>query len=81
MGTPSLTLAQGLGALVLYEGCLGKATVAMNLFDRLYDAYERLNLDDWPYEPVPAEATGSGRANRVIQALSWIHWGFYIFEW
>ncbi|XPS79748.1 hypothetical protein M3J09_011720 [Ascochyta lentis] len=75
----SLPVAQGLAALYVYEGNFGKLSKLLLYGDRFYRAYEKIEWDQWTY--LNAEMTDSMRHVRVQQGLSWIHWGFYIYEW
>ncbi|KAL2139972.1 hypothetical protein VTI28DRAFT_4449 [Corynascus sepedonium] len=77
--TPSLPLVQGLAALVVYEACLGNLSTTLDYMNRFYESYRKLDMDlcngKWQTDIL------GPRRDKISQALSYIHWGFYIYEW
>lgn len=75
---PSLPVTQGLIMLYYYEANFGNLALTMNYISQHYEEYKRLNLAEMSRAREPAAA--GTREDRITQALSWIHWGFYIQE-
>ncbi|KAF5023005.1 hypothetical protein F66182_4963 [Fusarium sp. NRRL 66182] len=75
---PSIPLLQGLYALFVYEGVIGKGTKSVNYFLRSMDVYRELN-EAWIMQP--PQSTDDARLERERQAISWCLWGFYCCEW
>ncbi|PHH66131.1 hypothetical protein CDD81_194 [Ophiocordyceps australis] len=71
----SLPVAQGMALMAIYEGEFGSVPTFMDYINSYCAYYEKLHLDH--------ELRCSDRASdeRVHQAISWISWGFYVFEW
>ncbi|PHH83235.1 hypothetical protein CDD82_2846 [Ophiocordyceps australis] len=71
----SLPFAQGMALFSMYEGEFGSIPSFMDYMDKYCDYYNNLGL----YQ----QLRRSDRAfdDPVLQAISWISWGFYIFEW
>lgn len=77
-GSQSLTVVQGLTAMLGYEGCLGSVATTLDYMKRFFASYAMLKLDHspnpWQCEQQTPE--NNPRSERVAQALSNIHWGF-----
>ncbi|RYC78714.1 hypothetical protein BFJ63_vAg18411, partial [Fusarium oxysporum f. sp. narcissi] len=77
--SPSLPVAQGLALMYVYEGALGGGGTALSYHSRMQARYLTLRLDSVPRS---ADAAIAGvRQRREAHALSWISWGFYIWDW
>ncbi|KAF1354248.1 hypothetical protein EJ07DRAFT_158643 [Lizonia empirigonia] len=76
--SPSLPVAQGLAALYIYQGNMGKLPKLLRCGDSLYRAYEKLPWHTWLYRG--NDSTNSVQKAKVEQGLSWIQWGFYVWE-
>lgn len=76
---PSLTALQGLTALVVYDGCLGELQTTLGNIDRFYNIYNLIDQELQDRQWLPT-VPGS-REDKVAHALSYIHWGFYVYEW
>ncbi|KAG7424683.1 Nitrogen assimilation transcription factor nit-4 [Fusarium oxysporum f. sp. raphani] len=77
--SPSLPVAQGLALMYVYEGALGSGGTALSYHSRMQARYLALRLDEIPRS---ADAAIAGvRQRREAHALSWIAWGFYIWDW
>lgn len=59
----------------MYEGNLGEVSKTLNYLHRFYDLYARIDLDTLLKSNKLTEDT------MLMHSLSWIQWGFYIFEW
>ena len=61
------------------EGALGGGGTALSYHSRMQARYLTLRLDSVPRS---ADAAIAGvRQRREAHALSWISWGFYIWDW
>ncbi|KAH7118129.1 hypothetical protein B0J13DRAFT_590204 [Dactylonectria estremocensis] len=77
--SPSLPVAQGLALMCVYEGALGSGEAASSYHSRMQARYLTLRLDEIPRS---ADAAIAGaRQRREARALSWIAWGFYVWDW
>ncbi|EGU87132.1 hypothetical protein FOPG_16446 [Fusarium oxysporum f. sp. conglutinans race 2 54008] len=76
---PSLPVAQGLALLHVYEGVLGSGETALSYHSRMQARYLALRLGEIP-RSADAAIAGVGQC-REAHALSWIAWGFYIWDW
>jgi hypothetical protein len=78
---PSLCTAQALGLMCGYEGIFGSLLKTMNYLDRYGVVYKQLHLGERLHVHMQSQLTPGSRSMRVAHAISWIDWGFYIFEW
>ncbi|KAM0402599.1 hypothetical protein ACHAPZ_005539 [Fusarium culmorum] len=77
--SPSLTVAQGLTLMNAYEAVLGNGGTALSYHSRMQTRYLALRLDGVPrFTDV---AIAGARQRREAYALSWISWGFYVWDW
>jgi hypothetical protein len=76
---PSLPVAQGLAALYVYEGNLGKLPMLLRYGDYFYRAHEKLEWDTWLQHG--NESTDRHQDITIRQGVSRIQWGFYVCEW
>ncbi|KAF4980369.1 hypothetical protein FZEAL_3599 [Fusarium zealandicum] len=76
---PFLPVAQGLALMHVYEGALGEGGKATTYHTRMHARYSELQLDDIP-RSLDAAPAGT-RECRESHALSWIQWGFYVWDW
>ncbi|KAM0541694.1 hypothetical protein ACHAO7_010361 [Fusarium culmorum] len=77
--SPSLTVAQGLTLMNAYEAVLGNGETALSYHSRMQTRYLALRLDGVPrFTDV---AIAGARQRREAYALSWISWGFYVWDW
>lgn len=75
----SLPVAQGLALMYVYEGALGSGEAALSYHSRMQARDLALRLDEIPRS---ADAAIAGvRQSREAHALSWIAWGFCIWDW
>ncbi|KAK4246074.1 hypothetical protein C7999DRAFT_42466 [Corynascus novoguineensis] len=77
--TSSIPVAQGLAALMVYEGCLGNLSRTLDYMNRYYETYRNLDRDLF-HGKWQANITGAQK-DKISRALSWIHWGLYMYEW
>ncbi|KAM0370908.1 hypothetical protein ACHAPK_005103 [Fusarium culmorum] len=76
--SPSLTVAQGLTLMNAYEAVLGNGGTALSYHSRMQTRYLALRLDGVPrFTDV---AIAGARQRREAYALSWISWGFYVWD-
>ncbi|KAJ3453761.1 hypothetical protein MRS44_018393 [Fusarium solani] len=75
----SLPVVQGLALMYVYEGALGNGETALSYHSRMQARYLTLRLDDVPRSTGVA-ITGA-RQRREAHALSWISWGFHVWDW
>ncbi|KAI1035524.1 hypothetical protein LB504_005627 [Fusarium proliferatum] len=76
---PSLPVAQGLALMYVYEGALGNGETALEFHRLMQSRYMALRLDDI-YRSTDTAIAGS-RQRAEAHALSWIQWGFYVWDW
>ncbi|WZH46555.1 Nit-4-like protein [Fusarium acuminatum] len=76
---PSLPVAQGLAFMYMYESALGDGETALGLHTLMQTRYMALRLDDVHRSTDTAIAGSRQRAE--AHALSWIQWGFYVWDW
>ncbi|KAF5625723.1 pathway-specific regulatory nit-4 [Fusarium sp. NRRL 52700] len=76
---PSLPVAQGLALMYVYEGALGNGETALQFHNLMQSRYTALRLDDI-YRSTDTAIAGS-RQRAEAHALSWIQWGFYVWDW
>ncbi|KAF4965479.1 hypothetical protein FSARC_6712 [Fusarium sarcochroum] len=76
---PSLPVAQGLALVYVYEAALGDGETALELHSLMQSRYAALRLDDVQRSADMAIAGSRQRAE--AHALSWIQWGFYVWDW
>ncbi|KAJ4247770.1 hypothetical protein NW762_012979 [Fusarium torreyae] len=76
---PSLPVAQGLALLYVYEAALGDGETALEFHSLMQSRYVALRLDDVQRSTDTAIAGSRQRAE--AHALSWIQWGFYVWDW
>ncbi|RGP79070.1 nitrogen assimilation transcription factor nit-4 [Fusarium longipes] len=76
---PSLAVAQGLALMYAYESALGDGDTALEFYSLMQQRYMELRLDDIQRSTDTAIAGSRQRAE--AHALSWIQWGFYVWDW
>ncbi|KAI7760524.1 hypothetical protein LZL87_009408 [Fusarium oxysporum] len=76
---PSLPVTQGLALMYVYEGALGDGETALEFHSLMQSRYMALRLDDI-YRSTDTAIAGS-RQRAEAHALSWIQWGFYVWDW
>ncbi|KAF5609878.1 pathway-specific regulatory nit-4 [Fusarium subglutinans] len=76
---PSLPVVQGLALMYVYEGALGDGETALKFQNLMQSRYMALRLDDI-YRSTDTAIAGS-RQRAEAHALSWIQWGFYVWDW
>ncbi|RGP74219.1 nitrogen assimilation transcription factor nit-4 [Fusarium sporotrichioides] len=76
---PLLPVVQGLGLMYVYEGALGDGDAALEFHSLMQQRYMELRLDDIQRSTDTAIAGSRQRAE--AHALSWIQWGFYVWDW
>ncbi|KAJ4118707.1 hypothetical protein NW768_010767 [Fusarium equiseti] len=76
---PSLPVAQGMALMYVYEGALGDGELALEFHTLMQQRYMALRLDDIQRSTDTAIAGSRQRAE--AHALSWIQWGFYVWDW
>ncbi|SPJ78507.1 related to pathway-specific regulatory protein nit-4 [Fusarium torulosum] len=77
--SPSLMVAQGLTLMNAYEAVLGNGETALSYQSRIQARYLALRLDSvLRFTDV---AIAGARQRREAYALSWISWGFYVWDW
>ncbi|EXM15838.1 hypothetical protein FoTM2_016920 [Fusarium oxysporum f. sp. vasinfectum] len=77
--SPSLAVAQGLALMNTYEAALGNGETALSYHSRMQARYLALRLDD--VRRSTEAAIAGARQRREAHALSWISWGFYVWDW
>ncbi|RKK79041.1 hypothetical protein BFJ71_g16347 [Fusarium oxysporum] len=77
--SPSLAVAQGLALMNTYEAALGNGETALSYHSRMQARYLALRLDD--VRRSTDAAIAGARQRRESHALSWISWGFYVWDW
>jgi hypothetical protein len=77
--SPSLAVAQGLALMNTYEAALGNGEAALSYHSRMQARYLALRLDD--VRRSTDAAIAGARHRREAHALSWIAWGFYVWDW
>ncbi|KAH7186819.1 hypothetical protein DER44DRAFT_845204 [Fusarium oxysporum] len=77
--SPSLAVAQGLRLMNTYEAALGNGETALSYHSRMQARYLALRLDD--VRRSTDAAIAGARQRREAHALSWISWGFYVWDW
>ncbi|EXK77642.1 hypothetical protein FOQG_17662 [Fusarium oxysporum f. sp. raphani 54005] len=77
--SPSLAVAQGLTLMNTYEAALGNGETALSYHSRMQARYLALGLDD--VRRSTDAAIAGARQRREAHALSWISWGFYVWDW
>jgi hypothetical protein len=77
--SPSLAVAQGLALMNTYEAALGNGKTASSYHSRMQARYLALRLDD--VRRSTDAAIAGARQRREAHALSWISWGFYVWDW
>ncbi|KAJ9426899.1 hypothetical protein QL093DRAFT_2191437 [Fusarium oxysporum] len=76
---PSLPVTQGLALMHVYESALGDGETALEFHSLMQSRYMALRLDD-VYRSTDTAIAGS-RQRAEAHALSWIQWGFYVWDW
>ncbi|KAF9766187.1 hypothetical protein IL306_001433 [Fusarium sp. DS 682] len=76
---PSLPVVQGLALMYVYQGALGDGDTALEFHNLMQSRYMALRLDDI-YRSTDTAIAGS-RQRAEAHALSWIQWGFYVWDW
>ncbi|KAM0300145.1 hypothetical protein ACHAPM_006451 [Fusarium culmorum] len=76
---PMLPVVQGLALMYVYEGALGDGNTALEFHRLMHQRYMELRLDDIHRSTDTAIAGSRQRAE--AHALSWIQWGFYVWDW
>ncbi|EXA42877.1 hypothetical protein FOQG_02902 [Fusarium oxysporum f. sp. raphani 54005] len=76
---PSLPVTQGLALMYVYESALGDGETALEFHSLMQSRYMALRLDD-VYRSTDTAIAGS-RQRAEAHALSWIQWGFYVWDW
>ena len=76
---PSLPVTQGMALMYVYEGALGDGESALEFHTLMQQRYKALRLDDIQRSTDTAIAGSRQRAE--AHALSWIQWGFYVWDW
>ncbi|EXA30767.1 hypothetical protein FOVG_17870 [Fusarium oxysporum f. sp. pisi HDV247] len=77
--SPSLAVAQGLALMNTYEAALGNGETALSYHSRMQARYLALRLDN--VRRSTDAAIAGARQRREAHALSWISWGFYVWDW
>ncbi|KAF5703908.1 hypothetical protein FMUND_12805 [Fusarium mundagurra] len=77
--SPSLAVAQGLALMNTYEAVLGNGETALSYHSRMQARYLALRLDD--VRRSTDAAIAGARQRREAHALSWISWGFFVWDW
>ncbi|KAH7192564.1 uncharacterized protein B0J16DRAFT_62594 [Fusarium flagelliforme] len=76
---PSLPVTQGMALMYVYEGALGDGETSLEFHTLMQQRYKALQLDDIQRSTDTAIAGSRQRAE--AHALSWIQWGFYVWDW
>ncbi|KAF5019716.1 hypothetical protein F66182_8259 [Fusarium sp. NRRL 66182] len=76
---PSLPVAQGLALMYAYEAALGDGETALEFHSLMQTRYVALRLDD--VQRSTDTAIAGLRQRTEAHALSWIQWGFYVWDW
>ncbi|KAJ3532496.1 hypothetical protein NM208_g8413 [Fusarium decemcellulare] len=76
---PSLPVAQGLALMYVYESALGSGETALSYQGLMQERYLALRLDEIPRST--DTALSGSRQRGEAHALSWIQWGFYVWDW
>ncbi|KAM0411251.1 hypothetical protein ACHAPD_009453 [Fusarium lateritium] len=76
---PLLPVVQGLALMYVYESALGDGDTALEFHSLMQQRYMELRLDDIQRSTDTAIAGSRQRAE--AHALSWIQWGFYVWDW